>query len=740
MKHLVYSLLLAVPFGTLHAQTLTPDEQKELDATKPAPTIILEADDSPNLRTAKAAKCIPHPRQLAWQELEFTCFIHFGINTFTGREWGSGKEKANVFNPTNVDTDQWCRVAKAAGMKMMLITMKHHDGFCLWQTRYNDDFSVKNSPWKNGKGDVLRELSASCKKHGLKLGVYLSPADLYQIENKKGLYGNGSKYQMSAIPTDPSSFKTNPKKGRKAPEDKPTFQYKVDDYNRYMLNQLYECLTEYGEIDEVWFDGAHPKRKGNQTYTEEIWYEMIYKLAPNATIAVGGPDVRWCGNEHGGTRPQEWGAMPLKGDPNIRNTWKHVDGVDHRSKDQGSRSRLEKAAFVHWWPSEVDTSIRHGWFWRDENQHVRSAQEIYDIYERSIGSNSLLLLNIPPNRDGVFAPRDVKVLNAVGKRIKATYGTPAAQLTATATADAAVYTFDKPAAINRIAIQEAVATHGQRVEKFAVDAMIDGSWKEIAGGLTVGYKTILRFPDVTTDKVRLRILEQRLKAKVSSLSVHYDRAPLKAPIVQRDRAGTVTLGGNGSLHYTLDGTAPTAASPKYTSPFPLPKGGDLKVIAIRGNESSEVTTVRFDICKAKWKIHHVSSHNPPTGEGADKAIDGDPSTLWHSKWSGGTDPMPHSITIDFGEEIDLKGFSYLPRKGKERGGILDQYKVELSRNGKKWVKASEGRFDNINNDPTQRDILFKRTYPGVRYLRLTGKHSIENKPHSSAAEIGVITR
>lgn len=166
----------------------------------------------------------------------------------------------------------------------------------------------------------------------------------------------------------------------------------------------------------------------------------------------------------------------------------------------------------------------------------------------------------------------------------------------------------------------------------------------------------------------------------------------------------------------------------------------MKAVAIRDNEKSGVTSQRFDISKSKWKIHHVSSHNPGSGEGADMAIDGNPKTLWHSKWSGGTDPMPHSISIDLGEEIDLKGFSYLPRVGSEKGGILDQYKVELSRDGKKWVKASEGRFDNIRNDPTQREIRFKRTFPRVRYLRFTGVHSIEGKPHSSAAEIGVITR
>jgi alpha-L-fucosidase len=360
--------LLFLLVSAVYAQRLTPAEAKRLDGIEPGPTIRILSGDSEAERVAKAAMVVPHPRQMAWQELEFTCFIHFGINTFTGRSWGDGKENPDLFNPTAVDTDQWCRAAKDAGMKMMLITMKHHDGFCLWQTRYNEDFSVRNSPWKNGNGDVLRQLSGSCKKYGLKLGVYLSPADLYQMENKKGLYGNESKYRESTIPTDPKSFRTRPDKGRKPPDGSPTFKYVVDDYNRYMLNQLYECLTEYGPIDEVWFDGAHPKRKGDQQYTKDYWIEMIYALAPNASVAIGGPDVRWCGNEHGGTRESEWSALPLKGDPDSRPTWDYVNGVNYGSKDQGGRSQLSKAEFIRWWPSEVDTSIRHGWFWRDEQQ------------------------------------------------------------------------------------------------------------------------------------------------------------------------------------------------------------------------------------------------------------------------------------------------------------------------------------------------------------------------------------
>lgn len=726
MKIYLKIIFLFLMASAACAQTLTPEERRQLDAVVPAQTLVFAPADRAALRVAKAAQCVPTPRQVAWQQLEFTCFIHFGPNTFSGVEWGNGMEKAETFNPTKVDADQWCRVAKAAGMKMMMITVKHHDGYCTWQTRYNDHFSVKKSPWKNGRGDVLRQLADACKKYGLKLGIYLSPADLYQIENKAGLYGNLSTYRDSVIPTDPATFKTKPLKGRKPPAGKPTFNYTVDDYNRYMLNQLYELLTEYGPIHEVWFDGAHPKRKGGQKYARDEWSELIRTLAPEAVIAIKGPDVRWCGNERGDTRQSEWSPVAVKGTPA---EW----GMgDMAGQDLGSREKINSADFVHWYPSEVDVSIRHGWFWRDENQKVHSAEHLYDIYERSIGGNAVLLLNVPPNRDGMFAPRDVATLRTLGKRIKATYGAPAAPLEQ---ADN-IYTLDPPTPINRCVIMEAIATHGQRVEKHALDAWIDGEWKEVARATTVGYKRILRFPEVTPTKIRLRMIEQRLTAKISHVSVHLDQAPLKTPMVSRDRAGRVTLQGKGSISYSVDGSAPRA----YSGAFDLPRGGTVKAMASRADETCEPAIVRFDIAKAKWKIFAVSSQNPGSGAGAEKAIDGDPSTLWHSKWSGGTDPLPHSIAIDFGEPLDLKGFTYLPRAGGVKGGTLDQFRVELSRDGKRWVKAAEGRFDNIENNPTRREIHFEKSAVGVRYLRFTGIHSIEGKPHSSAAEIGVITR
>ncbi|MCB1133651.1 MAG: alpha-L-fucosidase, partial [Verrucomicrobiae bacterium] len=291
----------------------------------------IEPGDTLDSIVAKAAHVVPTPRQIDYLEQEYIAFVHFGPNTFTGREWGSGMEDPAVFAPTGLDTDQWCETFKAAGMRQVVMTFKHHDGYVLWPSRYEKHQTIRNSPFQNGRADIARELSKSCAKYGLRFGIYLSPADLYQIESPKGLYGNGSKPVKSAIPTDPESFLSEPAKPRTdRPQDAPVFTYECDDYNRYMLNQLYEMLTEYGPVHEVWFDGAHPKRKGGQTYAYAAWYELIRTLAPQAVIFGKGPDVRWCGNEAGRTRETEWNVIPLETAP-AENDW-----PDRMADDLGS--------------------------------------------------------------------------------------------------------------------------------------------------------------------------------------------------------------------------------------------------------------------------------------------------------------------------------------------------------------------------------------------------------------------
>ena len=356
-----------------------------------ANTIAVEPGDSTEMIIDKAAHVVPTPNQLDALKNEFIGFIHFGPNTFTRQDWGTGKEDPKIFGLKNLDTDQWCRAMKAAGMRMVVLTAKHHDGFCLWQSRYTKH-GVMSSGFQNGQGDVVRDLAKSCQKYGLKLGIYLSPADLNQMESPDGVYGNGSKVSKRTIP--------RPVPGRPF-ANKAQFEVEVDDYNEYFMNQLFELLTEYGPVYEVWFDGAHPKRKGNQQYDFLAWTKMIRQLAPHATI-FNREDIRWCGNEGGWTRVSEWNVIGFSFDPA-----KSQQFLERVESDLGSRQALAKAKFLHYHPSEVNTSIREGWFYRDDmHQKVRNADDVFDIYERSVGGNGIFMLNIPPNREGKFSPAD----------------------------------------------------------------------------------------------------------------------------------------------------------------------------------------------------------------------------------------------------------------------------------------------------------------------------------------------
>lgn len=701
-----------------------------------------------------AADVRPTARQLAWQQLEFTCFIHFGVNTFRWVEWGDGKEDEAIFNPTELDTDQWCETAKAAGMKLMLFTVKHHDGFCLWQTRYTTH-SVASSQWKDGKGDVLRELAQSCKKYGLKLGVYLSPADLYQIEHPEGLYGNLSEYSQRSIP--------RPVRGRPF-KDKRTFRYRADDYNEYFMNQLFELLTEYGPVHEVWFDGAHPKRKGGQQYVRQDWYDLIRKLAPEAAIAIKGPDVRWCGNEAGWTRPAEWSVIPIENAPDNWH-WPDMTQADLGSMEK-IRQVMANGGFLHWYPAETNTSIRHGWFWRDENQQVKSTEDILDIWYRSVGGNTVFLLNVPPNRKGLFSRRDSNVLREVGAILRRTFagnlakgamvrssGGAGEQLVLDGNAFTCwqgtegvekaelIVNLSKPRKFNRVVLQEQIRDCGQRIANFAVDIMANGKWEKIAENTVVGYKRICRTETVTADSIRVRILQSRTEPTISELGLYYEAVRPAAPVILRDRRGYVRLScqtAADEIRYTLDGSDPQENSSLYEQPVALPGGGEVRARAFSDGIASETAVEIFDICKVKWRV--VSASSKQTGiEPKENAIDADPQTIWHTRYAPDSPEHPHQIVIDLGRELSLKGFSYTPRTGPILNGTVREYAFYVSIDGEAWKKAAQGRFANIKNNPVRQFVKFGRIFEG-RFVRFVALSEIDGRPWASAAEIGILTR
>lgn len=438
-----------------------------------------------------AARLVPTPQQLAWQQMELTAFLHFGINTFTGREWGDGTEDPALFNPSQLDAEQWVRTLKDAGFKMVLLTAKHHDGFCLWPTK-TTTHSVASSSWKNGKGDVVKELRDACDKYGMKFGVYLSPWD-----RNASCYGDSPKY------------------------------------NQFFIQQLTELLTNYGEVHEVWFDGANgegPNGK-KQVYDWDAFYKTIQKLQPKAVMAIMGDDVRWVGNEKGIGRETEWNATVLTPGIYARSEENNKRlGVFSKAEDLGSRDILKNATELFWYPSEVDVSIRPGWFYhKEEDNKVKSLKHLADIYFQSVGYNSVLLLNIPPDRRGLINEADVTRLKEFAEYRKQAFADDRVKegqkLWEAISNGERTYKLKSGSEINVVMLQEDIA-RGQRVEAFSVEAQTADGWKEIAQGTTVGYKRLLRFPDVKANQLRIKIKSCRLTANISRVAAFYV-APLQ---------------------------------------------------------------------------------------------------------------------------------------------------------------------------------------------------------------------
>ena len=441
---------------------------------------------TPEEKVEIAARVVPSQKQLQWQSLELTAFLHFGMNTFTGNEWGDGKDSPVLFNPTELDCRQWVRTLKEAGFKMAIITAKHHDGFCLWQTS-TTEYSVKNSPWKGGKGDVVKELSEACREYGIGFGVYLSPWD-----RNADCYG-----------------------------DSPA-------YNAFFIRQLTELLTNYGEVGEVWFDGAcaeGPNGK-KQVYDWPAILETIHTLQPDAVTAIMGDDVRWVGNEGGVGRETEWSTTAFTPQSYARASEQNGQlRLVEMSKDLGSRELIGKAQEVFWYPSEVDVSIRPGWFYHPyQDREVKSLEHLVDIYYKSVGRNSVLLLNIPPDTRGLIHEIDAQRLLELRKYIDETFKTDFAsgpkKLWKASEGNSMILDVTPESTFNTFMIREDISK-GQRVEGFTLEAWKDGQWEKIAEGTTVGYRRLLRFPDLQTSKVRVTITATRLSALISEMGLYY---------------------------------------------------------------------------------------------------------------------------------------------------------------------------------------------------------------------------
>ncbi|MGW9685728.1 alpha-L-fucosidase [Flagellimonas sp. 2504JD1-5] len=665
----------------------------------------------------------PSERQLEWHKMQYYAFIHFNMNTFTNMEWGLGGESPEQFNPTELDTRQWARVAKEAGMEGIIITAKHHDGFCLWPTK-TTEHSVKNSPWRDGNGDLIQELSEACKEFGLKFGVYLSPWDRNHED-----YG------------------------------RPEY---VADFHE----QLRELLTNYGDIFEVWFDGANggsgyygganeTRKIDNKTYYEwDKVTNIVRELQPDAVIfSDGGPDIRWVGNEEGWANETHWSIMRRD---EIHPGWPRY--VELRTGHEDG---------THWLPSEVDVSIRPGWYYHpSENHQVKSLEHLVKIYYESVGRNSNLLLNLPVDDRGLVHEKDVEQLLRLREQLDKDFAIDLAKgqkATATevrgnsadfkasnvtdgddktywaindgSTTASITLEFDKPEEINRILLQEYIPL-GQRVQKFTVEAQVNGDWVELANQTTIGNKRILRFDKVRTSKLKVNITAAKGPPTLSNISCYNAPNLLTEPIIKRNKDGMVRLGladKNIEAFYTIDGSDPSTSSQKYNGPFLINQPTTIKAIAVdpADGRTTSVGSKYFDASKKDWNVVKVSSGN--SGEAA-KLIDDNPETFWATDAEG---KQPSEVIVDLGKAHELSGFTYWPIQERWSFGIIMEYEFFVSTDNRSWKRVSKGEFSNVVNNPIEQTIHFDATKG--RFIKLRATKVAGEDTRASFGEIGIIT-
>lgn len=657
---------------------------------------------------------IPTTQQVEWQKLEQYAFVHFGLNTFNDLEWGFGDTPASTFDPTHLDAEQWVKVIKDAGMKAVILTTKHHDGFNLWQSKYTE-YSVKNSPWRDGKGDMVRELIEACKKHNLKVGLYLSPWDRNHAD------------------------------------------YGKPEYVEYFQNQISELINEYCDgVDmfEYWFDGANggdgyyggarEKRSINPTeyYQYEKCVEIIHKKFPNAMIFGGtAPTIRWIGNESGWAGQTNW-AMFNKTDPESRQyQWGNENGAD-------------------WLPGEVDVSIRPGWFYHAREDHqVRSLSNLVNIYYESVGRNANLLLNFPVSLRGTIHPTDssrivewwraiqdelktdllkdagVEASNARGGDFKAKQATDGNWDSYWATDEGVVkaditFSFDKPQQVNRVLLQEYIPL-GQRVKAFSIDYYADGKWNPIPTKdtmSTVGYKRIIRFTNVTAEKLRVNFLDARGPLTINNIAAYCAPALMVEPTISRDKDGKITITGgdiSSMIYYTTDGSEPTINSTPYTEPFVSTGKSTLKAIAqdpAASDRLSPVSIKTFDVLTTQFIVTDGQ-------RGGSNIFDS-------NQWTTYSIPTGKSaIDIKLDKEYELTGFTYTPDQSRWGGGVISFY--ELWANGK---KVAEGEFSNIKANPIEQIVELKEPVK-TDNLRFVAKKLVDGTGSNAViAEFGIVTK
>ncbi|MGZ3833467.1 MAG: alpha-L-fucosidase, partial [Mucilaginibacter sp.] len=568
---------------------------------------------------------LPTKRQLNWQETDMYCIIHFSVATYTDKEWGYGDEDPKIFNPQHFSAMQIVGAAKAGGFKGIVVVAKHHDGFCLWPTK-TTEHNISKSPWKNGKGDILKEYREACQKLGMKMGVYCSPWD-----------------------------RNNPHYGKS--------EYVTDIYRR----QLKELYTNYGPVFMSWHDGANggdgyyggarEVRKIDRStyYGWDTTWAITRKMQPGACIFGDvGPDVRWVGNEEGHAGDTYWATfVPKAPDPGKKpaNGYCLTDDAT-----QGTRNG------EYWIPAECDVPLRNGWFYhQSQDGQTKSPYTLLNLYYKSVGRGACLDLGLSPDKSGRLSNEDVNILRQFGQLVNRTFahnlaagatfkasnirGRNAAKYGPAFLLDKSRYTYwatddnitkpeltvnlHQPKTFNVIRLRENIKL-GQRIEGAALDAWLNGNWKEIAAVTSIGANRLIRLPNnITASRVRLRITASPACVVLSDFGLFKEPVHLSAPQIKRDLKGVVTISNDvpeGSVRYTLDGAEPTMKSHVYKGAFLLVRGGIIKARCFEtGNGASDVSTRQFDLAKSGWTVINV---NPRSADKPSNAIDEDVNTLW----------------------------------------------------------------------------------------------------------------
>lgn len=610
---------------------------------------------------------LPTAAQLEWHEMEMYALIHFGVDTYTDKEWGFGDEDPKILNPLKFDAKQIVAAAKSAGFKGVVVVAKHHDGLCIWPTK-TTEHNISNTPWADGKGDMLQEYREACDALGMKLGVYVSPWD------------------------------------RNSPH------YGTPKYLELYREQLREVYSNYGKLFISWHDGANggdgfygganEARKIDRTtyYDWPNTWAITRKMQPGAVIFGDvGPDVRWVGNEEGHAGETSWATYtplaPDAGKTPANGYVQHLRGIE------GTRNGK------YWMPAEADVSLRPGWFYHaSQNHQVKSPAVLMDLYYKSVGRGANLDLGLSPNRDGLLDDTDVNALKGFGELVRETFKNnlakgatlKASNIRANGVAkfgpanlldedrysywstDDAVHTptltlvLPEEKTFNVIRLRENIKL-GQRIEAVAVEALLNGKWEKIGTATSIGANRLIRLSGpVKAKQLRLTISKSPVSIALSDFGLYLEPKRLET----------------------------TSAS--------VPKVGE--------------------VSKSGWKI--IGS---PAGDQVQKAVDGNPATIWTAESTAVF--MPASIDIDLGFPTEISAFSYLPRQDKKTDGVADQYSFYVSEDGKTYREVASGEFSNIRANPIEQLINLQEKVQ-ARYIRFVGKRSLDGKG-ITIAELGI---